>query len=49
MSREPEENSTEERFGRQDNRRYSGWSSAFAIAAIVIALGIVFIVYHAVH
>jgi hypothetical protein len=42
MSRDPEE----ERFARQDSERYSGWSSAFAIAAIVIVLGIVFLVYY---
>jgi hypothetical protein len=35
MSREPEE----ERFARQDSRRYSGWSSAVVIAVIVIVLG----------
>jgi hypothetical protein len=46
MSGGPEGNSGEERFARQDSRRYSGWSSAFAVAAIVIALGIVFIIYH---
>ena len=49
MSGEPEGNSSEERFARQDSRRYSGWSSALAIAAIVIVLGIVLIVYHMVH
>jgi hypothetical protein len=48
MSGGPEGNSGEERFARQDSRRYSGWSSAFAIAAIVIVFGIVFIVYHVV-
>jgi hypothetical protein len=37
--------SEEERFARQDNRRYSGWASAFTIAVIVIVLGIVFLVY----
>ena len=41
MSREPEE----ERFGRQESRRYSGWSSAITIAVIVIILGIVILVY----
>ena len=42
-----EHRSTEEdRFGRQDQRRYSGWSSAFTIAAIVIVLGIVILVYY---
>jgi hypothetical protein len=41
MSRDPEE-----RFARQDSHRYSGWSSAFAIAAIVIVLMIVFLVYY---
>jgi hypothetical protein len=49
MNREPRENSSEERFARQDSRRYSGWTSAFAIGAIVIMLGIVLIVYHVLH
>jgi len=34
--------SSEDRFGRQDDRKYSGWSSAIATAAIVIILGIAF-------
>jgi len=42
MSRDPEE----ERFARADSQRYSGWSSAITIAAFVIVLGIVFLVYH---
>jgi hypothetical protein len=42
MSRDPEE----ERFGRQNNERYSGWSSAFTIAAIVIVVGILLLVYY---
>jgi hypothetical protein len=46
---EREGNSSEERFARQDSRRYSGWSSAIAIAAIVIVLGIVLLVYYVVH
>jgi competence protein ComGC len=41
MSRDPEE----ERFARQNNRRYSGWSSAFTIVAMLIVLAIVFLVY----
>ncbi|MGC2078807.1 MAG: hypothetical protein WA728_22815 [Xanthobacteraceae bacterium] len=49
MSGGPEGNSNEERFARQDSRRYSGWSSALAVAAIVILLGIVLMIYHAVH
>jgi hypothetical protein len=49
MSDGSEENSSEDRFARQDARRYSGWSSALAVAAIVIVLGIVLIVYHVVH
>jgi hypothetical protein len=32
MSSEPEE----ERFARQDSRRYSGWSSALTLAVIVM-------------
>jgi hypothetical protein len=53
MSRDPEE----ERFARQNSRRYSGAlmlrvstntlrASAFAIAVIVIVLCIVFLVYY---
>jgi hypothetical protein len=49
VSGSPEENSSEERFARQDSRRYSRWSSALAIAAIVIVLGIAFIIYRTVH
>jgi hypothetical protein len=49
MSSGPEGNSSEDRFARQDSRRYSGWSSALAIAAILIVLGIFLIIYHAVH
>ena len=41
-----ENNSTDEdRFGRQDRRAYSGWSTAVTIAAIVIVLFIVYLVY----
>jgi hypothetical protein len=39
MSRDPEE----EWFARQENRQYSGWSSAFTIAVIVIVLFIVIV------
>jgi len=41
MSRDPEE----ERFARQDRERYSGWSSAFTIIAILAILAIAFLVY----
>jgi hypothetical protein len=41
MSRDPEE----ERFARGDSRRYSGWSSAFVIVAILVVLAIVILVY----
>jgi hypothetical protein len=41
MSRDPEEG----RFARQDRERYSGWSSAFTIIAILGVLAIVFLVY----
>lgn len=41
MSRDPEE----ERFARQDNRGYSGWSSLTVIAVIVIVLGLVIVFY----
>ncbi len=40
MSRDPEE----ERFARQDSRRYSGY--AFTIAVIVIVLVFPFLVYY---
>jgi hypothetical protein len=42
MSRDPEE----ERFARQDSERYSSRSAAFTVAAIVIILGIVLLVYY---
>jgi hypothetical protein len=45
MSRDPEE----ERFARQDSRRFSGWSSAFVIVAILVVLAIVFLVYQLMH
>jgi hypothetical protein len=38
----------EDRFGRPDNTRYSGWSAAAAIAVTIIILGIVF-AYTAMH
>jgi hypothetical protein len=41
MSRDPEE----ERFARGNSRRYSGWSSAFVIVAILVVLAIVFLAY----
>jgi len=41
----PEENSNEERFARQDSRRYSGWTAAITIAVIVIVLVILIVVY----
>jgi hypothetical protein len=41
MNRDPEE----ERFAREDSRGYSGWSSAFAILAILVVLAIVFLAY----
>jgi hypothetical protein len=41
MSRDPEE----ERFAREDSRRYSGWFSAITIVAILVVLAIVFLVY----
>jgi len=47
----PNENKStdEDRFGRQDQRRYSGWSSAVTIAVIVIILGIVILVFYLKH
>jgi hypothetical protein len=45
-----ENNSTsEDRFGRQDQRAHSGWSSAFTVAAIVVVLCIVVLVYYLKH
>jgi hypothetical protein len=41
MSRDPEE----ERFARGDSQRYSGWSSAFVIVAILVVLAIVILLY----
>lgn len=42
-----EDSSTnEDRFARQDQQAYSGWTSAFTIAAIVIVLCIVVLVYY---
>jgi hypothetical protein len=39
-AREPNENnSNEERFARQDQRKYSGWSSLIAIVIVVIIVG----------
>jgi hypothetical protein len=45
MSRDPEE----ERFAREDSRKYSGWSSAITIVAILVVLAIVFLVYQLNH
>jgi hypothetical protein len=36
----------EDRFARQDQQGYSGWSSAFTLAVIVGALTIVVLVYY---
>jgi hypothetical protein len=42
-----ENNSTsEDRFARQDQRPYSDWTSTFIIAAIVIVLCAVVLVYY---
>jgi len=41
MSRDPEE----ERFARQDRERYSGWTSAFTIVAILAILAIALVIY----
>ena len=41
MSRDPEE----ERFARQDRERYSGWTSAFTIIAILAILAIAIVIY----
>jgi len=41
-----ENNSTEERFARQDQQKYSGWSSLVVIAINVIVVGIVFYLYY---
>ena len=44
MNRDPE-GSSEDQYGRQDDRPYSGWNSAITSAVIVIVLGIVVLVY----
>jgi CHASE3 domain sensor protein len=36
----------EDRFARQDQQSYGGWSSAFTIAVIVVVLCIVVLVYY---
>jgi len=42
-----ENNSTnEDRFAQQDQRPYSGWSSAFIIAVTVVVVSIVVLVYY---
>jgi len=41
MGRDPDE----ERFARQDRERYSGWSSAFTIIAILAVLAVAFLFY----
>jgi hypothetical protein len=41
-----ENNSTsEDRFARQDQRGYSGWSSLVTVAIIVVVIGIVVVFY----
>lgn len=40
---------SEEQFGRELYRRYSGWTSAITIAVIVFVLGIVILVYELKH
>jgi hypothetical protein len=44
----PDKDTDEDRFGRQDNTSYSGWSAAVVIAVTVVILGIVF-AYTAMH
>ena len=39
------EDSSEDQYGRQDSRRYSGWTSAITITVIVIVLGLAVLVY----
>jgi len=36
----------EDRFGRQDNTRYSGWSSSIAIAIIIVVIGVILYATH---
>lgn len=40
-----ENNLEEERFARQDQQAYSGWSSLITLAIIVVVLGIFFLMY----
>ena len=44
-----EDSGSEDRFARQDNTSYSGWSSAVAIVIIIIIVGIVFYAIHLGH
>jgi hypothetical protein len=47
-SQMPNENKStnEDRFARQDQRSYSGWSSTLTIAVIVVVVSIVVLVYY---
>jgi len=45
MNPDDPEDSIEDQFGRQDSRRYSGWTTAITIVVIVIVLGITILVY----
>jgi len=40
-----ENNSEEERFARQDQQAYSGWSSLITIVIIAIVIGIFFLMF----
>jgi hypothetical protein len=40
-----ENNSEEDRFARQDQREYSGWSSLITLAIIVMVIGIFVLMY----
>jgi hypothetical protein len=40
-----ENNSEEERFARQDQQAYSGWSSLITIVIIAIVIGIFVLMY----
>jgi hypothetical protein len=43
----PNENKStdEDRFARQDQRRYSGWSSLGAVVIIIVVIGIIVAFY----
>ena len=37
-----DDSTNEDRFGRQDHRKYNPWSSALAVVVALIAIGLVY-------